>query len=221
MEIANKHNGPTEVQLLHSFGTPSQQSVAFSQMARSFSGGRNTFHAFRVYIAPLLLYKMDRISSPSKNEESFLPLDRLVEVYLRSNQSIYKMKFIRLQIMDDIKYVSISWVISENLIVLNRSGKHLLTSLVYIVLSLSYCTGSEAAIKILSSEIDLHLLIRLYVYLALLPIGRVQCNKSLWITWIEIGHALIKYKMSQVLQNIYLSEKGTFWDLWLILPFAV
>ena len=190
-------------------------------MARSFSSGQKTFFAFRRYIAPLLLYKMDRTSSPNKKEESFLPLDRLVEVYLRSDQTIYRRQKTCLQIMDDIKYVSISWVISENLIVLNRSGKHLLTSLVYIVLSLSYCTGSEAASKILSSEIDLHLLIRLYVYLALLPIGRVQCNKSLWITWIEIGHALIKYKMSQVLQNIYLSEKGTFWDLWLILPFAV
>ena len=50
-------------------------------MARSFSSGQETFHAFRVYIAPLLLYKMDRTSSPSKKEESFLPLDRLVEVY--------------------------------------------------------------------------------------------------------------------------------------------
>ena len=120
--------------------------------------------------------------------------------------------------MGDIKYVSISCVISENLIVLNRSGNHLLTSLVYTVLYLSF--GMVPFASMGAREV-LHLGIRLYIYLALLPIEQIQCNKSLWITWIEIGHALIKYKMSQVLQNIYLSEKGTFWDLWLILPFAV
>ena len=163
---------------------------------------------------------MDRISSPSKNEESFLPLDRLVEVYLRSNRSIYKMKFIRLQIMDDIKYVSISWVISENLIVLNRSGKHLLTSLVDIVFSLSYSTTSYSP-SFWGFDVDLLLLIRLYAYLALLPIEQIQCNKSLWITWIEIGHAVINCKMSRLLRDIYLWKKGSFWDLGLILPFAV
>ena len=219
MEIANKHNGPTEVQLLHSFGTPSQQSVAFSQMARSFSGGRNTFHAFRVYIAPLLLYKMDRISSPSKNEESFLPLDRLVEVYLRSDQSKYDVKDICLQIMGDIKYVSISCVISENLIVLNRSGNHLLTSLVYTVLYLSN-SMTTVPFDSMGTWKNLHLGIRLYIYLALLPIEQIQCNKSLWNTWIEIGHTLIKFIVSQVLQNVNPS-KGSFTDLSFILPFAV
>ena len=189
-------------------------------MARSFSRGQETFSAFRYSIAPLLLYKMDRTSSPSGKEESFLPLDRLVKVYLRSDQFIYKVKDICLQIMGDIKYVSISCVISENLIVLNRSGIHLLTSLVYTVLYLSYCTGSLAK-QSLGAWIDLHLGIRLYIYLALLPIEQIQCNKSLWISWIKIGHALIKYKMSQVIREIYPSKKGTFWNLGLLLPFTV
>ena len=212
MEIANKHNGPTEVQLLHSFGTPSQQSVAFSQMARSFSGGRNTFHAFRVYIAPLLLYKMDRTSSPSKKEENFLPWGRLVKEFVRFGGVDMK------QSMDDIKYVSISCVISEYLMVLNRSGNHLLTSLVDIVSSLSYITSDSPSFWFYRE--DLLLLIRLYAYLALLPIEQIQCNKSLWNTWIEIGHALIKFIASQVIQNVNPS-KGSFTDLSFVLPFAV
>ena len=187
-------------------------------MARSFSSGQKTFYAFRNSIALLLLYKMDRTSSPSKKEESFLPLDRLVEVCLRSNQSIYEVKDICLQIMGDIKYVSISCVISGNLIVLNRSGNHLLTSIVYTVLYLSY--GTVPSI-FLGTWTDLHLGIRLYIYLALLPIEQIQCNKSLWITWIEIGHAIINCKMSQLLRDIYLSKKGPFWDLGLLLPFTV
>ena len=163
---------------------------------------------------------MDRTSSPSKKEESFLSLDRLVKVYHRSYQSIYEVEDMCLQIMGDIKYVSISCVISENLIVLNRSGNHLLTSLVYTVLYLSYNTGSFVR-RDSMARIDLHLGIRLYIYLALLPIEQIQCNKSLWITWIEIGHDLIDWKMSQLLRDIYLSKKGSFRDLNLILPFAV
>ena len=187
-------------------------------MARSFSGGRNTFHAFRNYIAPLLLYKMDRTSSPSKKEESFLPLDRLVEVCLRSDQSIYEVKDICLQIMGDIKYVSISCVISEYLMVLNRSGNHLLTSLVDIVSSLSYVMSDSPSSWGYTEE--LLLLIRLYAYLALLPIEQIQCNKSLWNTWIEIGHTLIQFIVSQVLQNVNASKRA-YTDLSFILPFAV
>ena len=104
--------------------------------------------------------------------------------------------------------------------VLNRSGNHLLTSLVYTVLCLSNGAGSLAN-KSLKFWIDLHLGIRLYIYLALLPIEQIQCNKSLWITWIEIGHALINFKMSLLFRGIYLSKEGSFWDLGLILPFAV
>ena len=186
-------------------------------MARSFSSGQETFSAFRNYIAPLLLYKMDRTSSPSKKEESFLPWDRLVEVYHRSDLFRSDARETFLQIMSDIKYVSISCVISEKLSTLNRSGNHLLTSLVYTVLYLSYGT---VPFIFLGTWIDLHLGIRFYIYLALLPIEQIQCNKSLWITWIEIGHAIINCKMSQLLRDIYLS-KGSFWDLGVILPFAV
>ena len=188
-------------------------------MARSFSSGQGTFSAFRYSIAPLLLYKMDRTSSTNKKEENFLPWDRLVEVYLRSDQSIYEVKDIRLQIMGDIEYVSISCVISEYLMVLNRSGNHLLTSLVDIVFSLS-CVTSGSLSSWGYTE-DLLLLIRLYAYLALLPIEQIQCNKSLWITWIEIGHALINCKMSQLFREIHLSKKGSVLDLGIILPFAV
>ena len=101
---------------------------------------------------------------------------------------------------------------------LNRSGNHLLTCLVDIVFSLSYVTSDSPSFWVYS--VDLLLLIRLYAYLALLPIEQIQCNKSLWITWIEIGHAIINCKMSQLLRDIYLS-KGSFWDLGVILPFAV
>ena len=182
-------------------------------MARSFSSGFRTFSVFHFSIAPLLLYKMDRTSSPSKKEGNFLPWDRLAKVFFRLKEVDIN------QIMDDIKYVSISCVISENLIVLNRSGNHLLTSLFYTVLYLSYCTGSPANER-LEAWIDLHLGIRLYIYLALLPIEQIQCNKSLWNTWIEIGHTLIKFIVLQVLQNVNPS-KGSLTDLSFILPFAV
>ena len=102
---------------------------------------------------------------------------------------------------------------------LNRSGNHLLTNLIYTVLYLSHYTDPVVR-RSSGAWIDLHLGIRLYIYLALLPIEQIQCNKSLWVTWIEIGHTLIKFIVSEVLQNSDLS-KGSFTDLRLILPFAV
>ena len=104
---------------------------------------------------------------------------------------------------------------------LSRSSNHLLTSLVQVVLSLSYSTASRYT-KALGSRKYLHLLIRIYVYLAFLPIEQIQCNKSLWITWIEIGHAMIENGMSQVLQEIYSPKWYNYFRvLGLILPFAV